>query len=180
MTGVQTCALPILVTNNLTLDKTLYVQLGTLNSSAVNLTVGGDIIIGTATTAGHLAAGNSTVTLTSGNRGLFIQSASSTFTSTGTLASTASSNTTWLYSITGSLSFYNISHTGMGTLQLYNSDATVAGTLDNTAGIFDANGYTATITGLTTISGGTYYAKTATQTFNGGLKIGRASRRERE
>ncbi|HTH55081.1 MAG TPA: hypothetical protein VL728_03500, partial [Cyclobacteriaceae bacterium] len=71
----------------------------------------------------------------------------------------------------GGASFYNISHTGTGTLQLSTNALTVTGAFTNSAGIFDANGLGNTVAGLTTVSGGTYTASTATQSLNGGLTI---------
>ncbi|MBI1769315.1 MAG: S-layer family protein, partial [Bacteroidetes bacterium] len=68
-------------------------------------------------------------------------------------------------------SFNNISHTGAGTLQLFTSALTVGGTFTNSSGSFDANGLASTVTGLTTVSGGSYLASTAVQTFNGGLTV---------
>jgi hypothetical protein len=46
-----------------------------------------------------------------------------------------------------------------------------AGTLANTAGTFDANDQPVTVARLATITGGSYLAGTAPQTFAGGLVI---------
>ncbi|MFA6610568.1 MAG: hypothetical protein WCT15_06960, partial [Candidatus Omnitrophota bacterium] len=73
--------------------------------------------------------------------------------------------------IPGSSNFYNIIHSGAGTLRISTNNLAVAGTLIQSGGIFDANGRTVTVTGLTTVSGGEYLAKSGTQTFNGGLTI---------
>ncbi len=69
--------------------------------------------------------------------------------------------------------FNNISHTGTGILQVVTNDLQVNGTLTNAsgAGNFDANGRAVTVTGLTTLTAGSYLAKTGTQSFNGGLTI---------
>ena len=40
-----------------------------------------------------------------------------------------------------------------------------------TSGVFDANGQTTTVTGLTKINGGAYHAGSATQSFGGGLSL---------
>ncbi|GHN01324.1 hypothetical protein WSM22_28130 [Cytophagales bacterium WSM2-2] len=71
----------------------------------------------------------------------------------------------------GGSSFGNIAHSGSGTLQLTTSSLTTGGSFTNSSGIFDANGQAHTVTGLATISSGTYLASTASQTFNGGVAI---------
>jgi len=72
---------------------------------------------------------------------------------------------------TGGSSFNNIAHTGAGTLRLITSPLTTGGTFSNSSGTFDANGLAHTDAGLATISGGSTWHSTATQTFNGGLTI---------
>src|SRR5439155_537735 len=67
--------------------------------------------------------------------------------------------------------FNNLTHSGLGTLQLTGHDLSVSGALMNTAGIMDANGQSVTVAGLTTLSGGEYRSSTATQNFNGNLTI---------
>jgi alpha-tubulin suppressor-like RCC1 family protein len=71
----------------------------------------------------------------------------------------------------GTSSFYNIIHSGAGTLQLSTNNLTATGTLVNSAGTWNSNARTVTATGLATLSGGTYQASTAKQTFNSGLTI---------
>ncbi|MEI6575480.1 MAG: hypothetical protein WCO63_04805, partial [Bacteroidota bacterium] len=73
----------------------------------------------------------------------------------------------------GGSSFYNISHSGTGVLQLLTSALTSGGTFSNAtgAGNFDANGLAHTVSGLTTLTAGSYLAGAATQSFNGGLTI---------
>ena len=70
---------------------------------------------------------------------------------------------------TGGNAFNNILHNGAGTLQLITNPLVTDGTFTNSAGNFDANGLANTVTGLTTLSGGNYLAKTGTQSFNGGV-----------
>lgn len=71
----------------------------------------------------------------------------------------------------GGTSFYNVLHSGAGTLSLLTNNLTVGGTFTQSAGTYNAVTRTTTVTGLATLSGGTYNASTATQTFNGGLTI---------
>ena len=71
----------------------------------------------------------------------------------------------------GGSSFYNLTHSGAGTLQLSTNNLSVGGTFTNSAGIFNSNGLTNAVAGLTTVSGGTYSASTNTQNLNGGLTI---------
>ena len=66
--------------------------------------------------------------------------------------------------------FCNVSHTGTGSLRL-NNGLTVTGQLTNTAGIFDANDHGVSVSRLTSVTGGTYLAGTAPQTFAGGLEV---------
>ncbi len=107
---------------------------------------GGDISLsGNFTNIGTYTTGTNTVTFTKGA-------------STQTLRS-------------GGSSFYNVTHSGAGTLQLSTSALTVTNNFVNSAGTYDANGLATTVTGLTTVSGGTYSASTATQTFTGGLTV---------
>src|SRR5205807_2685426 len=70
---------------------------------------------------------------------------------TGTVAFTAASGTQTLNS--GNQAFNNLSHTGTGTLQLVTNPLTVNDNLTNSAGTFDANGQSVTVTGLTSVSG---------------------------
>jgi hypothetical protein len=64
----------------------------------------------------------------------------------------------------------NLDHTGTGYFQLL-SDLTVAGTLIQAAGTFDSHGQAVTVGGSAVVTGGTYLAGTAPQTFAGGLII---------
>src|SRR5206468_2234146 len=71
----------------------------------------------------------------------------------------------------GGSAFGSVVHSGTGTLQLINNALSVGGTFTNSASTFDANDLAVTVTGLATVSGGTYLAKTGLQTFNGGLTV---------
>ncbi|MBI4944791.1 MAG: DUF2341 domain-containing protein, partial [Bacteroidetes bacterium] len=73
----------------------------------------------------------------------------------------------------GNSSFYNIIHSGAGTLQVVTGSLTAANNFTNSAGVFDANGYSYSVgvSGTAIISGGEYLAKTGTQTFNNSLTI---------
>src|SRR5262249_13977410 len=66
--------------------------------------------------------------------------------------------------------FGNLSHTGAGTLQLVRG-LVVSGQLTNGAGTFDANDQAVTVSRLASVTGGTYLAGAAPQTFAGGLLV---------
>ncbi len=124
-----------------TVNGNLTITAGTLDVVSYALTVGGNL-----SNSGTFMAREGTVTFN------------------GAVDTTQTLNS-------GSSAFYNLSHSGAGTLQLTTNALTVAGTFTNSNGTFDANGIAATYTGLVTVSGGTYQAGAATQTFNGGLTI---------
>jgi autotransporter-associated beta strand protein len=92
---------------------------------------------------------------------------------TGTVTFTAASGTQTLNS--GGASFNNVSHTGAGNLQLVANSLSVGGTLTNAGGAGNldpsTNSLGVTVTGLTTMGGGTYLAGSATQNLNGGLLL---------
>ncbi len=157
--------------NPVDITGSLNITDGTVDTDSMALNVGLDLTIGDSTHTGVLNAGASTITLGGGNRGVWIQSASSALNSTGTILCNASSGIQWLYSVTGAMSLDNISHTGGSTLQPYGTNLSLNGALASSAGTFDANGNAITVAGLTTVSGGTYLSSTNTQTFNGGLVI---------
>jgi autotransporter-associated beta strand protein len=71
----------------------------------------------------------------------------------------------------GGQSFYGVTHSGAGTLQLVNHALSAGGQLTNSAGTLDANGQAAAVTGLTSVTGGTYQGSTAGQTLAGGLSM---------
>ena len=151
LTGGNAIVGTLTINANATLDAT---------SNNYNLTAAAITIAA----SGTYTARASTITV-SGNF-----SNSGTFTAgTSTVTFDKGSGTQTLNS--GSSAFYNLTHSGAGTLQLATNALTVAGTLTNSAGTFDANGLAVTVTGLATVSGGTYLASTATQTFDGGLTI---------
>ncbi len=149
----------------------LTITSGTVSTNSNALSYGTDFTLGDSTHNGVLNAGSSTITMSGGGRGIWVQSAGSGINGTDTLVLSAASGNQWLYSVTGALSLYNISHTGGGTAQPFSTSLTLGGTLTNSAGTFDANGSAHTFTGLATVSGGTYSASTAAQNFNGGLTI---------
>ena len=62
----------------------------------------------------------------------------------------------------------NSGYTGTITLS---QNLIVTGAFTESAGTFDANGFTTSVAGLTTVSGGTYLASTNTQTLTGGLTV---------
>lgn len=139
---------------------------GQLNAGASTVTVNGAVTIypSDANGANSIAASTSQWTV-SGN-----WTNNDTFTAgTSTVAFNKSSSTQTLNS--GSSNFYNLIHSGAGTLQLTSNNLTVTSMFTNSSGAFDANSLTTTVTGLTTVSGGEYQAKTGAQTFNGGLTI---------
>jgi len=146
---------------------TLIIGDGTSSTSATagaGLTVNGSVTINSSASfiAGaytHTVGGNWT------NNG--------TFTGTGsTVTFNAASGTQTLNS--GGSSFNNISHSGAGILQLVYSGLTTAGSFTNGGGNFDAstNNLGHTVTGLATISSGTYsIGISSAQNFNGGLTL---------
>ena len=67
----------------------------------------------------------------------------------------------------GGQSFYNVTHSGSGTLKLVNASLGMAHDFNNIAGIFDLNAENVSIGGNWTISGGSYIPGTSTVTFNG-------------
>lgn len=141
---------------------------------------------GLTVTGGNFTGSNGTVTTTNvsatgGNltapnsSGAFNVSGNLTFSSVtfGANGGTITFNGAGTQAIDGNgVSFNNVSHTGAGTMQLTGSFGfSAGGTLTNSNGTLDANGHTATVTGLTTISGGIYQSSTATQSLNGGLTV---------
>jgi hypothetical protein len=72
----------------------------------------------------------------------------------------------------GASSFYNLVVNSAGTVLLYSNPLITTDTFYNIAGTFSANSLTHTVTTQAIVSGGTYLAGSAVQTFNGsGLKI---------
>jgi hypothetical protein len=135
-------------------------------SSGANLTISGsnDLTVSGNFSNNGTFTGNSSTLNIAGN-----YTNTGTFTAgTSSVVFTATSGTQTLSTTGGN--FFNVSHTGAGTLQL-SSILNTTGAFSNSAGIFNANGLTNTVTGIATISGGTYIAGTTTQNFNGGLTI---------
>ncbi len=89
-----------------------------------------------------------------------------TFTAgTSTVTFNKSSGTQTLNS--GSSSFYNLTHSGAGTLQLITNALTVSNNFTNSGGTFDANGLALNIAGNFDNNGGIYTANNNTVTLNG-------------
>ncbi len=144
----------------------LSISAGTFNGSggpvnAASVTFSGGTLLGPTGTGTLSDAGNWSV----GGAATFSPNG-------GTVAFTQASGTQTVDS--GAQAFASVTHTGAGTLQLINNAFTVAGTLStltNSAGTFNANGLAVTVAGPTIVSGGTYLASTAAQSFNGGLTV---------
>ncbi len=70
-------------------------------------------------------------------------------------------------------SYANLQFNGSGGTWRPASNVTVSGTVQTTLGTYDPSNasVTTTVTGLTTVNGGTYLTGTATQTFNGGFTL---------
>jgi type IX secretion system substrate protein len=141
------------------------------------LTVAGGVFTGSsgAVTTSGVILSNGTLTAPSGTfsvSGNWAQTGGTFSPGTNTVTFTAATGITQTLNSGGS-SFYNISHTGAGTLQLLTNALSAGGALTNSAGSFDAaaNSLACTVTGLTTVSGGTYLAGSATQNLTGGLTI---------
>ncbi len=173
-----------LVTSDLTVANNLINIAGGFDPNGLNITngslftVSGGIFSGGAgslTTVGVTVSGGTLVAPSgafnvSGN---WLRS-SGTFTpGTNTVSFTAASGTQTLNSSGTGSPLFNILHSGAGILQLLSTDLQTNGFFTNgvTAGNFDANGRIHTVTGLTTMNGGSYLAKNNTQTLNGGLVI---------
>ena len=165
---------------------TLVLSGGTLDlaiSSTVNAyptTVGGDAIIlsNTATAVpgithvlGTLSIGANTLTVNKGANATGTTAAVSFGNLTMTGSPTFSPGTASLLMTGTSSGNYKLTKSGAGTLQKTTAGWSLANDFGVTTGIYDANGQTTTVAGLTTVSGGEYQAKAALQTFNGGLTI---------
>jgi hypothetical protein len=165
---------------------TLILNGGTLDlavSSTVNAyptTVGGNAIIlsNTATAVpgithalGTLSIGANTLTINKGANATGVTAAVSFGNLTMTGAPTFTPGTANLLMTGSSSGNFKLTKSGASTLQKTTAGWSLAFDFEVTAGIYDANGQTTTVAGLTTISGGEYQAKTALQTFNGGLTV---------
>ena len=71
----------------------------------------------------------------------------------------------------GTSTFYAITHSGAGTLQLSSNTLTTTNNFTNSAGTFNANTLVVNIGGITDITNSTYTGSTGTQTFTGGLTM---------
>jgi fibronectin-binding autotransporter adhesin len=128
-------------------------------------------------TSGNAVTGNITIdsgatldTVSGSNFGIAIAgnwANAGTFTAnSGTVTFTKTSSTQTLNG--GSSSFYNVTHSGAGTLQLSTSSLTATNNFTNSAGTFDANNLNLTIGNNYDNTGGTFTAGTGTVTFNAG------------
>ncbi|MBU4487832.1 MAG: filamentous hemagglutinin N-terminal domain-containing protein, partial [Candidatus Omnitrophica bacterium] len=181
VTITQTGNVTLNGTNSLSITAYSAGNVITWKTDGYNLTVGGNLTIGFNDETGlrkldatrNVGAGR-TSTITVGGNWLNYGTGtapSQFIADDSTVIFNKASGTQTLTSGTTNSSFYNLTHSGAGTLQL--ADAlSVTGAFINSVGIFDANTMTVTVTGLTSINGGTYSASTALQTFNGGLTIG--------
>jgi len=124
-------------------------------TSFYNVTVNGStktVTLGAALTAtNNLTITAGTLDVSASSYGIAIGgnfSNAGTFTKqSGTVTFNKSSSTQTLNS--GGSSFYSITHSGAGTLQLTTSTLTITSALTNSAGIFDLNGISLTATGAT-------------------------------
>jgi hypothetical protein len=169
-----------------TTGTTLTLNGGTLDlaiSSTVNAyptTVSGDVIILSNTATAIAGITHALGTLSIGANILTINKGTN---ATGNTAAVSFSNMTMSGApilnlgtanllLTGTASGnFKLTKNGAGTLQKTTAGLSLGNDFEITAGIYDANGQTTTVTGLSTISGGEYQAKVALQTFNGGLTV---------
>lgn len=127
-----------------------------------------------------LAGNNLTVGGTFSNLGTFILQGNETISGTpdythGTWQYVGDGSGGTITLLGGSYNNLAINDThGMHDTFKTNSALAIAGTFQVTSGIYNANGQTTTVTGLTTV-GGTYQGSTASQTFNGGLSLADAA-----
>jgi hypothetical protein len=169
-----------------TIGTTLVLNGGTLDlavSSTVNAyptTVGGDAVIlsNTATAVpgithvlGTLSIDAHTLII---NKGANATGATATvsfsdLTMTGSaVLSPGSANLLMTGTATGN---FKLTKSGVGTLRKTTAGWSLANDFEVAAGIYDANGQTTAVAGLTMVSGGEYQAKTALQTLTNGLSI---------
>jgi hypothetical protein len=161
------------------------INLQTISAGSVTVvnrgpSAGSDVRLGGVTTSGpqiysnphgstlvtaDLRAGDSAITFTDS----IVVSAAVKVGVGSSMINFAGSGTQRLQSGAGA-SFSNVAHNGSGTLQLKSALA-VSGTLTQAAGIFDANGEAVTVEREALVTGGTYLASTAPQTFTGGLVV---------
>ena len=147
--------------------------------TAANLVVNGNLVI----TCGTFAPGASVTTcgLSLSSTGLLnapaVLSDSGNWTvtggkfshGTGTVIFTGATGTQTLQS--GGRVFFNVTHSGAGTLLLSGAGLTVNGTLTNSAGVLQTNNQSVIVGGTTTLSGGTFRGSSAGDRFNHGLIV---------
>jgi hypothetical protein len=145
-------------TADLTVNGTLAVAGGTLTASGGTVTAGSVAVSGGVLNAPTLLndARNWIVT-----GGMFNPNG-------GTVAFTGNGTQTLN---SGRQPFFNLAHTGTGTLSLAGNALFVNGNLTNTAGIFQAVNLPVTVAGTTTVTGGTYKSGSAANLFSHGLAV---------
>jgi filamentous hemagglutinin family protein len=124
------------------------------SNSDINITAGTFSATGTVQIGRDLSVSGGTVTLSS---------ASLDFNSSAGFAQTIN---------TGGNTLGALTYSGTGSLTVQTNDFTVGGAFNITGGgAFDANGRAGTVTGLTTVSSGSYTGGTGAQNLNGGLTV---------
>lgn len=130
-----------LVVNGVT---TISTQKGTTYHNVLNLGTGSHTFGGNFVNNDTLTAGTSTANFTSSGT----QTLNSGGTGTGKI-------------------FYNVTHSGTGTLQLLTNAINIDGAFSQTAGTFNANALSQNFAGDFSLSSGTTYTKGGTLTFDG-------------
>ncbi len=149
-------------TDNLVVNGNLNITCGTLTASGGSVTTCGFSLSSTGVLNAPAVlndSGNWTVTAGTFNPG------------TGMVVFTAATGTQVLQS--GGRAFYNLTHSGAGTLSLTGNALTVNGALVNAAGAgnFQTNTLGLLVGGTTTLSGGTFKAGAAAEHFTNGLTL---------
>jgi len=146
--------------NNLTVDPasgtpvySLTGHLTTTNALTGNLTISSDGSLDTtASNYGITLAGNWS------NSGTFTPQASTVTFSQSSTTQTVNNN---------SSTFWHVTHSGAGTMQLLTNGINIDGNFSQTAGAFQANSLNQNYAGTFSLSNGTTYAKGGTLTFDG-------------
>ena len=145
-------------------NQDLTITSGTLSLAGFNLTVNRTLTVGVSGTLQLQGAETITATTKTLNSGSTVK-----FTGNGDGLANTYTPTSYF-----SASYQNLTIASTdGTTDTFQNGAalTVAGALTITAGTFNANTNTTTVTGLTTVSDSTYTGSTAAQTFTGGLSM---------
>jgi len=158
------------IAGNLDIGDLTYNGQPTLDNSVnnINVTVSGNLSTAGGSYSGTLIAGSATY-----NVGGNWNSSAGTFTcDTSTINFDGSGTQTLNSGGTGTgKDFYNLTHSGAGTLQIIINNLTVTNTLTNSAGTIDLNGLTLTLSG----SGSNLMSNSATITETGSSKIVRTA-----